>query len=285
MMPSAMFYNSTLLPEAVNTSSLKTWTALPNHDIPVLFHPSSDDEVWIPDTAGWYNPSEISVTTKLIDYLLREFNANGKQLIQPDIAVIAPFREHVVRTRNALRKLSFGGVTVGTVENYQGDEMRVTVLNVVRSRERFLEWDHQKGRGVIGERRRFNVAVTRAKELLIIVGNPRILQVPPLRRLIQTDPYWRGYLSFIKRNGLATKAFPFDDSRAEKWMSSLERGMKIREEVMRAGDKKGLGGGQGGWDTDVYGEEGMWSIGAALEELILEEDWDEEEGDDVNGHS
>ena len=61
--------------------------------------------------------------------------------------------------------------------------------------------------------------------------------------------------------------------------------MKIREEVMRAGDKKGLGGGLGGWDTDVYGEEGMWSIGAALEELILEEDWDGEEGDDVNGHS
>jgi superfamily I DNA and/or RNA helicase len=55
--------------------------------------------------------------------------------------------------------------------------MRVTILNCVRSKDRFLEWDRKKGRGVIGERRRFNVAITRAKELLIIIGNSTILQV------------------------------------------------------------------------------------------------------------
>jgi helicase MOV-10 len=177
MMPSAMFYNSTLLPEARQTSSLLSWSALPNPQIPVLFHPSSDDENWVTDTAGWYNPSEIAVTTKLIRDLLAEFDTSSNKLEPKDIAVITPFREHVVRMRNALRKVNLSAVGVGTVENYQGGEMRVTVLNCVRARRRFLEWDHTKGRGVVGEKRRLNVAVTRAKDLLIIVGNPSILQV------------------------------------------------------------------------------------------------------------
>lgn len=177
MMPSAMFYNSTLLPEAKETSSLTAWTSLPNPRIPVVFEPSNGDEIWIPDTAGWYNPSEIAITTKLVLNLLDKKNTPGTRVLPHEVAVIAPFREHVVRMRVALRTLNLGGVSVGTVENYQGGEMRVTILNCVRSKERLLSWDRKKGRGVIGERRRFNVAVTRAKELLIIVGNPTILQV------------------------------------------------------------------------------------------------------------
>ena len=177
MMPSAMFYNSTLLPEAPNTSTLTKWKSLPNHRIPVLFHPSTGDEIWIQDTAGWYNPSEIAITISLVTNLLDKENTPGTRVYPDEISVIAPFREHVVRLRTALRAMNFGGVSVGTVENYQGGEMRVTILNCVRSKERFLDWDKMKGRGVIGEKRRFNVAITRAKELLIIIGNTSILQV------------------------------------------------------------------------------------------------------------
>ena len=179
MMPSAMFYNSTLLPEAQQTSSLTTWTVLPNNRIPILFHPSTGEELWIQDTAGWYNPSEIAITTNLITNLVDKKNTPGTKVHPYEIAVITPFREHVVRMRAALRAMELGKVSVGTVENYQGGEMRVTILNCVRSKDRFLEWDRKKGRGVIGEKRRFNVAITRAKELLIIIGNPNVLQVLP----------------------------------------------------------------------------------------------------------
>jgi hypothetical protein len=57
-------------------------------------------------------------------------------------------------------------------------------------------------------------------------------------------------------------------------MSSLERGMRIRDEILKSTNKH-LGDGAGSWDTDVYGEQGMWTIGAALEELVFE-DWDDE---------
>lgn len=38
-----------------------------------------------------------------------------------------------------------------------------------------------------------NVAITRAKELLVVVGNAGLLS---------KDPYWKGFLQFAIRNGL-----------------------------------------------------------------------------------
>jgi hypothetical protein len=64
----------------------------------------------------------------------------------------------------------------------------------------------------------------------------------------------------------------FQDDKADRWMSSLERGMRIRDEVLRS--TNALGDGKGSWDGDVYSDEAMWNVGAALEQLVLEEDWD-----------
>ena len=71
----------------------------------------------------------------------------------------------------------------------------------------------------------------------------------------------------------------FEDDQADRWMSSLERGMRIRDEVLKS--TRGLGDGVGG-DGDVYGDEAMWNVGAALEQLVLEEEYDRgswEDGD------
>jgi len=107
---------------------------------------------------------------------------------------------------------------------------------------------------------------------------------------LQMDPYWRGYLSFIQRNNLSKEPFEFEEDKSTQWMSSLEKGMRIRDEVLSSA--KGLGPGVGSWETDVYGEEGMWNIGSMLEEFILAEDeWDDENQQNgtettvANGHS
>jgi hypothetical protein len=55
--------------------------------------------------------------------------------------------------------------------------------------------------------------------------------------------------------------------------------MRIRDEVLKS--TRGLGDGVGG-DGDVYGDEAMWNVGAALEQLVLEEEYDRgswEDGD------
>ena len=51
------------------------------------------------------------------------------------------------------------------------------IISTVRSSQRFLLEDQKRGRGLLFESRRFNVAITRAKELLIIVGNGQLLAV------------------------------------------------------------------------------------------------------------
>lgn len=56
---------------------------------------------------------------------------------------------------------------------------RVVIISTVRSSTRFLPDDQRFNRGVIYEAKRFNVALTRAKELLIIVGNGSVLKVSP----------------------------------------------------------------------------------------------------------
>lgn len=115
-----------------------------------------------------------------------------------EISVISPFREQVWKIRASLRNVALGAVDVGDVESLQGAEKcvhpycseptsgdrmfcspysRVVIVSTVRSSGRFLADDQRFNRGVIFEAKRFNVSLTRAKELLIIVGNGDILKV------------------------------------------------------------------------------------------------------------
>lgn len=116
-------------------------------------------------------------------------------LLQPhEIAIMSPFMEQVRRIRKTLRTAAYmlRDVNVGPLEAYQGSEHKVVILCTTRTRERFLDQDLQRGLGIIFESKRFNVAMTRAKQGLIVIGNPWILQ---------RDPVWLAFLSFCWRNG------------------------------------------------------------------------------------
>ena len=80
-----------------------------------------------------------------------------------DIGVISPFRAQVVVLRGLLAET---GVVVDTVERFQGGEREVIVLSLVRSR----------GSGFVFDDRRFNVAVTRARRKLVLVGHPELFR-------------------------------------------------------------------------------------------------------------
>lgn len=82
---------------------------------------------------------------------------------------------------------------VGSVEDYQGRENRIIIISCVRNNPRFLKEDGRKGLGLVHERKRMNVSVTRAKEMLVIVGNGKLLS---------RDPYWKSFLQFVVRNKL-----------------------------------------------------------------------------------
>jgi len=131
-----------------------------------------------------------------------------------DIGVICGFRRQVLKLRKLLRSNGLGNVNVGQVEDFQGREDRVVIVTTVLARKDFLhrarlqQYTHHStasstsagasavpdsgggggdnmSLGLLLSPKRFNVAMTRAKALAIVVGSPDVL--------VQ-DPCWRRYL-------------------------------------------------------------------------------------------
>ncbi len=68
-----------------------------------------------------------------------------------------------------------GDVKVGSTEMFQGAEKRIIIISTVRSSRDFITWDRKHQLGFLDNPKRFNVAITRAACLLIVVGNPIVL--------------------------------------------------------------------------------------------------------------
>ncbi|KAF4696088.1 hypothetical protein FOZ60_002317 [Perkinsus olseni] len=135
--------------------------------------------IWI-DTAGvdWMhednvgeeesrsNSAEVAIVAKYISFL----RAAG--IGRDRTAVISPYNRQVRLIRDALKD-SLGEIDasfVSTVDSYQGQEQEVVVLSLVRSNDAGEV-------GFLKDYRRLNVAVTRAKRQLVIVGDSETIGV------------------------------------------------------------------------------------------------------------
>ncbi|KAJ3081682.1 hypothetical protein HK102_002201 [Quaeritorhiza haematococci] len=151
-------------------------------------------------TSGWFNSIEASKLVDIVQQILREANDGPggdmglrRRIVLSDIGVMAPYREQVKRIRQLFRSKGMRGVDVGTVEDYQGQERKIILISTVRSRRRFLSEDVARDLGLVYFPKRLNVALTRAKAMLVIVGNPHLLV---------HDPHWLAVLSFFYSRGL-----------------------------------------------------------------------------------
>uniref|UniRef100_A0A7N6BWQ7 RNA helicase n=1 Tax=Anabas testudineus TaxID=64144 RepID=A0A7N6BWQ7_ANATE len=199
--PNELFYDGELqvCADEILRNSYCRWEHLPQKaysrgDFPVIFHGVTGVDAREASSPSFFNIAEIEV---LIDYVRKLLQAQGKKglaTISPkDIGIIAPYRKQVQKIRKALEKVGkefkfkdMNKLKVGSVEEFQGQERRVIIVSTVRSSPNYLEIDKQFSLGFVKNEKRFNVAVTRAKALLIVVGNPRVLNA---------DPTWARYVS------------------------------------------------------------------------------------------
>jgi superfamily I DNA and/or RNA helicase len=144
--------------------------------------PGEEPLLWI-DTAGAgfeeeaeqesgsrYNPKEASVILFRIEQLLAQ-GITGEQL-----AVITPYAAQARYLRAAL---SESGIEVDTIDGFQGREKDAVLISLVRSNE-----DQEVG--FLKETRRLNVALTRARKHMTVVGDSATLSIHPfLQRLLQ----------------------------------------------------------------------------------------------------
>lgn len=84
---------------------------------------------------------------------------------------------------------------ISSVEGFQGQERNVIILSTVRSCNHLVDEDIKYTLGFIASPKRLNVAITRARALLIILGNPKLLA---------SDPYWRSILIYCIDHGTYT---------------------------------------------------------------------------------
>lgn len=119
------------------------------------------------------NVYEAKIIAQVVNYLLQE------QIVQEaEIGVIVPYREQLARIRKEIKTICGQQVQsveemVKTLDSFQGQERDVIIYGITRCNDK----DKNKPRiGFLKELRRFNVALTRGKKQVIVIGDFEFLQ-------------------------------------------------------------------------------------------------------------
>ena len=162
-------------------------------DTPILWFDTStinlgeDDpydfkEQFIGETFGRVNKGEANLTISLLQIY---FQRIGKQRIlddRIDVGIISPYRAQVQYLRRLIKKRNFFKpyrhlISVNTVDGFQGQERDVILISLVRAND--------TGQiGFLRDLRRMNVAMTRARMKLFILGDaPTLTRHPFYKQL------------------------------------------------------------------------------------------------------
>ncbi|XP_074610550.1 RNA helicase Mov10l1-like isoform X2 [Acropora palmata] len=179
-LPSAVFYHDELVPCANECmrESLCHWEKLPKKGFPVVFHGVQGEDLREGNSPSWFNPVE---AVQVVKYLQALKSSDKLSIKLSDVGIITPYRKQVEKTRLLLASVGLDEVKVGSVEEFQGQERLVIIISTVRSNASLVGSDVRHTIGFLSNPKRFNVAITRAQALLIVIGNPHVLC---------QDPYW-----------------------------------------------------------------------------------------------
>ncbi|EKR72500.1 AAA domain protein [Leptospira noguchii str. 2006001870] len=132
---------------------------------------TDSEEVIVDDSIS--NPFEADLQVRICS-LLKENNWP-----EEEITILSPYRAQVRLIAEKLRDAGLTKISVSTIDSFQGRENRCILLGFVRS--------NSEGRsGFLKESRRINVGMTRARDLLLCIGDSSTLsQDPFLWKLIR----------------------------------------------------------------------------------------------------
>eukprot|EP01063_Lacrimia_lanifica_P026592 TRINITY_DN3606_c0_g1_i1.p1 TRINITY_DN3606_c0_g1~~TRINITY_DN3606_c0_g1_i1.p1 ORF type:complete len:944 (+),score=302.24 TRINITY_DN3606_c0_g1_i1:118-2949(+) len=140
----------------------------PDPSRPMFFHNSIGQEEISSSGTSFLNRTEAAMVEKVVTALL-------KAHVTPDkIGVVTPYegqRSYVATymARNgAMPAEAYAALEVASVDSFQGREKEYIILSCVRSN------DYQ-GIGFLNDPRRLNVALTRARCGLVVIGNAKVL--------------------------------------------------------------------------------------------------------------
>ena len=192
---SNFFYNNQL----IANEKVKNWTVFKN-DRPLEFIDTAGTgfiEKTDPETKSTLNPEEAELLFKHLKKYLEKI-ANKEDLRNIDaIGIIAPYKAQVTFmqeyfTKNVdLPELIKNKISINTVDSFQGQERDVIYISLVRSNEKSVI-------GFLADIRRMNVAMTRARKKLVIIGDSGT---------IAKNDFYNSFIDYIHENEAYTSAF------------------------------------------------------------------------------
>ncbi|HEV7782909.1 MAG TPA: AAA domain-containing protein [Chitinophagaceae bacterium] len=136
------------------------------------------------DGTSLQNSGELRIVQKIME---------TEELDPLTTAFISPYSGQVAAAKEILRIRS-GQMRISTIDSFQGQEKETIILSLVRSNDD----------GIIGflkDYRRMNVAITRAKEKLFVIGDSAT---------IAADPFYNAFLTYVEKHGIYRTVWEMD---------------------------------------------------------------------------
>ncbi len=151
-----------------------------------------------PEGAGLSNPEEAAFLIKHATRLITELRTHYTASDFPSIAIISPYRNQVQVLRELLEhspelKDLTHRISINTIDSFQGQERDIVYIGMTRS-------NSDNKIGFLSDIRRMNVAMTRARKKLVVIGDSVTLS-----RL----PFYAGFISFAEERNAWQSAWEF----------------------------------------------------------------------------
>lgn len=164
----------------VESAPTVSYRGILDYDTPMMWIDTAEcdgKEEFVGENFGRINRAEAELTLQTLQQYLEKI---GKQRILDesiDVGIISPYRAQVQLLRKELRKREFFRpyrhlLTVNTVDGFQGQERDIILISLVRSND-------GGDIGFLRDLRRMNVAITRARMKLIILGSSETMTSHP----------------------------------------------------------------------------------------------------------
>lgn len=146
------------------------------------------------------NPEEAAFLIKHLSQLAERLAASYPQDVFPTIAVISPYKQQVEILKEQLLHapallpyLPF--ITVNTIDSFQGQERDIVYISMTRSNTESVI-------GFLSDIRRMNVAMTRARKKLVIIGDSATLSLLP---------FYADFITYTEERNAYQSAWEFMD--------------------------------------------------------------------------